>query len=326
MGISWRRVIVGGLAAGLVINVSGLILRGLVLKDALTVVMEELGRSSEPNRVVFWLLYGFALGVASLWMYAAMQPRFGSGAKTVLYAAGTVWFFTYFSGAMGLATGEFFLQGHRDFWLMTIVGPVWGLVELSLATALGAWLYQRGQEARYEEDDDGFVKISYPRMIMSGVVIGFVFPLLGGLVDLLLVSLFDVSVNDEKTGYRSLEAIEKLAVAELEGPALVTAFVYSYWIGFGIAFGIVVVSVYAAIRPRFGHGAKPGVYAGLFVGFVLYVLGGPFPSLTGLSAAIWGLWPLEGTLVLILTHAHLPVMMLAVVWICKGFKPRKSTE
>ncbi len=140
MGISWRRVIVGGLAAGLVINVSGLILRGLVLKDALTVVMEELGRSSEPNRVVFWLLYGFALGVASLWMYAAMQPRFGSGAKTVLYAAGTVWFFTYFSGAMGLATGEFFLQGHRDFWLMTIVGPVWGLVELSLATALGAWL------------------------------------------------------------------------------------------------------------------------------------------------------------------------------------------
>ncbi len=51
------------------------------------------------------------------------------------------------------------------------------------------------------------------------------------------------------------------------------------FLGVGIAFGIVVAWVYAAIRPRFGHGAKPGVYAGLKHSGRLTYSGGAFSSI-----------------------------------------------
>ena len=141
--INWPRLIGGGLAAGVVITLSGLLLRRVVLEDALRTVMAELGRSLEPSgrHLALWLVYGLVLGIASLWVYAAIRPTCGAGVTTALYAAVVVWFFTYFTQAAGLVTGELFLAAHAEFLQVLMIGVTWGLAELCLATTLGAWLY-----------------------------------------------------------------------------------------------------------------------------------------------------------------------------------------
>ena len=313
-GISWTRVIAYGLVAGLVINVSGVVLKGVVLAEPLTIVMEELGRSGEMTSgdLVSWSLYGFALGIASLWMYAAMRPGFGEGARTVLYAGTAVWIFTYFLDAAALVTGELFLSGHPEFLLVTTLGVAWGLVELCVATALGAWLYQRGEETR----DEGVrvAKIRWPRMMLAGLVVSIMFTLVTGLFNFLSVSLLGVGVGDELF---SLEAMEKLAISEFPPDiGVLVVFVTSYWIVFGIVMGTAMVWIYAAIRPRFGSGVKTAVYAGLAAWFLYGCLGGPLLGLTGLSSSISGLFPVEGMIVSALLH--LPGYCLAVpvgVWI-----------
>ena len=307
--ISWTRVIAGGLVAGLVINVSGFVLKGIVLRDALTTVMGELGRSSETDgrTLILWSLYGFALGIASLWMYAAIRPRFGEGARTVLYAGTAVWFFTYFTQAAGLVTGEFFLGLHPEFMLVSTLGLAWGWAELCVATALGAWLYQRGEETR--DAEAGVAKFNWLRMMLAGLVVGIVFPLLAGLFNFLSVSLLgtlDLHVAD---GILSLEAIDKLMSEPPPDIGVFVVFVMSYWVAFGIIFGIAIIWVYAAIRPRFGSGVKPAVYAGIAAWFLFYFLGSPLLSM-GMSASIWGLFPIEGMILLALVH--LPAICLVM--------------
>ena len=93
--INWPRLIGGGLAAGVVIYLSGLLLRNVVLGHALATVMEELGRPLGSRHLVLWLGYDLVLGIASLWVYVAIRPKCGAGVKTALYAAVVVWFFTY---------------------------------------------------------------------------------------------------------------------------------------------------------------------------------------------------------------------------------------
>ena len=76
------------------------------------------------------------------------------------------------------------------------------------------------------------------------------------------------------------------------------------------------VWIYEAIRPRFGSGVKTAVYAGVAAWFLFYCLGSPLLGLGGVSASIWGLFPIEGMILLDLTH--LPALCLAVplgVWI-----------
>ena len=298
--ISWLRVIAGGLAAGLVINVSGIVLKGIVLEEALTIVMEELGTSSE-TAFLPWLLYGFALGIASLWVYAAIRPRFGEGARTALYAGTAVWFFTYFNQAATLITGELFLSRHPEFILISTLGVAWGWAELCVATTLGAWLYQRGEETR--DVEARVANISWPRMMLAGLVVFIVFPLLTGLFNFLSVSLLGVGLGDPEFLVLSLEAMDKLAMSNR--PPLASLL----FVGFIIIFGIAIIWVYAAIRPRFGSGVKTAVYAGAAAGFLHYCMGGPLVGVVGVSSSIWGLFPVEGRIFTALVH--LPALCLA---------------
>ena len=225
--IRWTRVIAGGLAAGLVINVSGFVLRGIVLEEAFATVMGELDRSSE-TALLPWLLHGFAFGIASLWMYAAMRPRFGEGARTVLYAGTAVWFLTYFTEAAGLVMGEFFLGRHPEFMLISTLGVAWGWAELCVATALGAWLYQRREETR--DAEARVAKINWPRMMLAGLVVSMVFPLLTGLFFLSL-SLLGVGISDPETLGLSVEAMGKLGlpVASSHWLGLVRCLAHHLW-------------------------------------------------------------------------------------------------
>jgi hypothetical protein len=135
-GINFGRVVLGGLLSGLVINISEFLLNGVVFAQDIDAAMRRLNLPPVGgNAIAIFVIFGFVLGIAAIWFYAAIRPRFGPGVKTALCAGSAVWFFAYLYPNIGQAVLGFFPVG-----LITI-SVVWGLVEILLATTAGAWLY-----------------------------------------------------------------------------------------------------------------------------------------------------------------------------------------
>jgi hypothetical protein len=136
--INWTRVMIGGLSAGLVLNILDSIVNNVLLADQWAAAMQALGQTVEPTTValvVFWIM-GFLIGIFAVWLYAAIQPRYGAGPKVAVYAGLSVWFLVYLiSSAAPMVLGIF------PVGLMVIVIAA-GLVEVLAATLLGAWLYR----------------------------------------------------------------------------------------------------------------------------------------------------------------------------------------
>src|SRR5262245_51694840 len=94
--ISVGRVIAGGLLAGLIINISEFVLNGIVLGAATEAAMRAQNLPPMTAGVMgTFVVLGFALGIVTVWTYAAIRPRFGPGMPTAVCAALTVWFLAY---------------------------------------------------------------------------------------------------------------------------------------------------------------------------------------------------------------------------------------
>ena len=134
--INARGVVLGGVLAGLVINISEYILNEPILGAQFAAAMTA--HNLPPiggSAIAVFLIYGFALGLVLVWLYAAIRPRFGAGPKTTAIAGVVVWFLAYFTsmlnfGAIGLLPAP-----------LLLIGLVWGLVELIVAAIVGGWLY-----------------------------------------------------------------------------------------------------------------------------------------------------------------------------------------
>lgn len=135
--INLMRVVAGGLLAGLVIDVSEFVLNIVVLGADMEAAIARLNLPPiGVSAITVFLFLGFLLGIATVWLYAAIRPRYGAGPKTALCAGSAVWFLAYAYpsagfGAMGLFPTR-----------LIVIGVVWGLVELLVAAVAGAWLYR----------------------------------------------------------------------------------------------------------------------------------------------------------------------------------------
>jgi hypothetical protein len=135
--INLGRVILGGVVAGVIVNIFEYVLNGVLLANQWTDLMVSINRPAlGGSEIVYFNIFGFALGLVAVWTYAAIRPRFGSGVKTAVYAAGLTWVTAY-----ALATVTPTVMGvfsHR----MAMVLVAGGLVEIVVATIVGAWLYK----------------------------------------------------------------------------------------------------------------------------------------------------------------------------------------
>src|SRR5262245_16951006 len=94
--INLGRVFVGGLVAGLVINISEFLLNGVVIGEEMNAAMVALNKPPISPGMIFWfLLFGFGLGIMLVWVYAAIRPRFGPGISTAVCAGALVWGLAY---------------------------------------------------------------------------------------------------------------------------------------------------------------------------------------------------------------------------------------
>lgn len=134
--INLARVILGGLVAGLVLNIGEYVLNIYVVAEQSRAAMEKLGLPEISNQQIVWfLILGFVLGMWLVWAYAAIRPRFGAGVKTAVIAGLALW------AATTLLNIGNVIIGITPSNLMTI-GTVWGLFEFVIAAIVGAWLYQ----------------------------------------------------------------------------------------------------------------------------------------------------------------------------------------
>jgi hypothetical protein len=135
--MNMRRVVIGGLLAGLIINIGESILNIPVLGAQLEAAMKALNLPPVGmGPVVIFLIGGFVLGLILVWLYAAIRPRFGAGPRTAIIAAVILWFLAYFWPSLG--TG---LMGFIPMKLLS-VGVAWGLVEVLIAALAGAAVYK----------------------------------------------------------------------------------------------------------------------------------------------------------------------------------------
>jgi hypothetical protein len=138
--INWGRVFLGGLLAGVIIDIGEFLFHAVIFKEQVAEMMRALGKDPATvmtgNAIVIWNILGFLAGIGAVWGYAAIRPRFGAGAKTAAIAGVAVWYFGRFLGAIG----EMNMGMASQKMIMT--GLVWGLVEIVIATIAGAWVYR----------------------------------------------------------------------------------------------------------------------------------------------------------------------------------------
>lgn len=141
--INMTRVILGGLVAGLIINASEFVLNGVVLADAMKVQFAKMNLQ-EPgaNAMAVFVAMGFVIGIATIWLYAAIRPRFGAGPKTAAIAGLAVWVLAYVYGTIGLEVLG--MVPAR----MAAIGLTWGLAEVLVAAIGGAYFYQEEASSR----------------------------------------------------------------------------------------------------------------------------------------------------------------------------------
>lgn len=135
--INMGRVMGGGLLAGLIINIGEFILNGWVLEQDWPKAMQSLNRPALPESAIPWFVgMGFALGIATVWTYAAIRSRFGAGPKTAVCAGLLVWFFSYLCPSVSLYAMDLFAAR------FIAIGTIWALFEVPIAAAAGGWLYK----------------------------------------------------------------------------------------------------------------------------------------------------------------------------------------
>jgi hypothetical protein len=131
------RVVLGGLLAGVVINVVEYVTNGVVLRDSWAQTMQALGRPAtvSTGAIVTFNVWGFLLGIAAVWIYAAIRPRYGAGGMTAVRAGLAAWTLAVFlSNLSSYALAIFPTR------LLVITAAV-ALAEVIGATVVGAWVY-----------------------------------------------------------------------------------------------------------------------------------------------------------------------------------------
>src|SRR5579871_485635 len=135
--INFGRVILGGIIAGIIIDVVEYVLNAIVLSDRWNAIMSA--HNLPPfttTAIIVFNIIGLITGIAAVWTYAAIRPRFGEGPGTAVIAALLIWVVGYLLADAGNAVVGLYSVS------ITVIMVSVGLVEIVVATLAGAFIYQ----------------------------------------------------------------------------------------------------------------------------------------------------------------------------------------
>jgi hypothetical protein len=139
MAINTGKVLIGGIVAGVVMNAVDFVTNMFIVGERMKAETEAFkpGLSDQmmsTNTMISYIVMDFVLGIALIWTYAAIRPRFGPGIKTATYAALLFWILA-----------GIFLSGYLHMGMMST--GLWftfaflGLVNFLLSAWAGAKFY-----------------------------------------------------------------------------------------------------------------------------------------------------------------------------------------
>lgn len=135
--INVGRVILGGLLAGLVVNIGETILNVVVLASELEALTQA--RNVPPvggSAIAGFVIMCFALGIGIVWLYAAIRPRFGAGLGTAVIAGIVGWLLSFGWGIVGDTLMQFIPPS------VSTIALLWSFFETVLGAIAGAWAYK----------------------------------------------------------------------------------------------------------------------------------------------------------------------------------------
>ena len=135
--INFGRVLIGGLVAGIVLNLGEWVLNGVILAKQMTDYMAE--HKFPPmsgSGIGVAMAMTFVLGFVMVLGYAAIRSRFGAGPKTAIITALFAWFgVVVYPNVIGAGFGLI-----PTNILLLLLG--WEIVEYAIAALVGAALYK----------------------------------------------------------------------------------------------------------------------------------------------------------------------------------------
>jgi len=132
--INWSRVLGCGLLAGIVWIILGSLVTSLLGRDFAALPNNHLGAPT-PSFLVVNVVLDLLKGISILWLFAAIRPLYGPGAKTAGIAALAWWFIVSLGDATWCSFG--FFPPHTVVPLMIGTLPA-----ILLATLAGARFYK----------------------------------------------------------------------------------------------------------------------------------------------------------------------------------------
>ena len=135
--INMGRVLLGGLVAGLILNIGEFVLNEKVLGPQMKEFFKtHLFHEPGKNFIIVAVAMTFVTGVVIVWLYALIRPRCGPGPMTAIVAAVIAWFGIYLYS--GVINGMLFGIPMNTMLFVC----VWGFVEYALAALVGGALYK----------------------------------------------------------------------------------------------------------------------------------------------------------------------------------------
>jgi hypothetical protein len=136
--INVGRLILGGIVAGIAIDLLDYFVDGIWLAPSWDNGMALLGRTAlSPVQIIWFNVIGFLTGIVAVWIYVAIRPRFGPGVKTAICAGLAVWILAVlFPNISFMCIAKLF---SNQLTMYTTLG---GLVEVVIGTVAGASVYR----------------------------------------------------------------------------------------------------------------------------------------------------------------------------------------
>ena len=145
MAINNSKVLIGGIAAGVVMNIIDFISYKFILGARMTAESEAFkpGMSQAmmtSSAMISNIVMDLVLGILLVWTYAAIRPRFGPGMKTATYVAVLFWILAgiFLSGYLHMG-----MMSSGLWWTFAFIG----LVNFWVSAWVGARLYSEDAAA-----------------------------------------------------------------------------------------------------------------------------------------------------------------------------------
>jgi len=134
--MNYGRILLGGLLAGLVLNIGEYLLNEVVLGNEMKAFFSRHSfHDPGGSFIAIAVVLTFVLGIVIVLIYTLIRPRVGPGPKAAIIAGLIAWFAIYVY--TGIINGVLFAVPSN----VLLIGLVWGLVEYAIGAIAGAWAY-----------------------------------------------------------------------------------------------------------------------------------------------------------------------------------------